>query len=62
MLTKVDLYKEDVTYEPLQANIEFSELVDETWVDAGMEFDSPVRAKGAEYIWAYRGLFSTVGE
>jgi hypothetical protein len=61
MLTKVDLYKEDVTYEPLDAHVEFSELFDETWADAGMEFDSAVRAKGAEYVWAYRGLWSTVG-
>jgi hypothetical protein len=58
MLTKVDLHKEDVSYEPLQANIEFSELFDETWHDAGMVFDSAVRAKGANYVWAYRGLWS----
>jgi hypothetical protein len=58
MLTKVDLYKEDVAYEPLQATIEFSELSEESWADAGMQFDSAVRAKGAEYIWAYRGLWS----
>ena len=61
MLTKVELYKEDVAYEPLEAHIEFSELADETWADAGMAFDSAVRAKGADYIWAYRGLFSTRG-
>lgn len=60
MLTKVDLFKEDVTYEPLRADIEFSELNEETWADAGMEFDSAVRAKGAEYIWAYRGLYSAL--
>jgi hypothetical protein len=61
MLTKVELYKEDVAYLPLKAHIEFSELADETWSDAGMEFDSAVQAKGAEYVWAYRGLYSTVG-
>jgi hypothetical protein len=59
MLTKVDLYKEDVSYQPLEAQIEFSELVDETWADDGLVFDSAVRAKGADYIWAYRGLYST---
>jgi hypothetical protein len=60
MLTKVELHKEDVSYEPLHAEIGFSELVDETWADAGMVFDSAVRAKGADYVWAYRGLWSTV--
>lgn len=58
-LTKVDLYKEDVSYEPLDASIDYSELVDETWSDAGLAFDSAVRAKGAKYVWAYRGLWST---
>lgn len=59
MLTKVDLYKEDVTYVPLDAQVEFNELSDETWSDAALEFDSAVRAKGATYTWAYRGLWST---
>lgn len=57
-LTKVDLHKEDVSYEPLTAHVEFSELGDETWADAGMELDSAVRARGARYTWAYRGLWS----
>lgn len=61
MLTKVDLHKEDVAYQALDANIEFSELNEETWADAGMQFDSAVRARGAQYVWAYRGLFSTAG-
>lgn len=59
VLTKVDLVKEDVAYEPLVPSIEYSELVDETWRDGGLELDSAVRAKGAKYIWAYRGLWST---
>ena len=28
-------------------------------MNAGLEFDSAVRAKGAKYVWAYRGLWST---
>lgn len=58
VLTKVDLIKEDVSYEPLSASIEYSELIDEAWKDAGLQFDSAVRAKGASYTWAYRGLWS----
>ncbi len=57
-LTKVDLYKEDTTYAPLQAEVEFSELNEESWADAGLEFDSAVTARGAQYTWAYRGLYS----
>ena len=58
-LTKVDLVKEEVDYQPLVANIDFSELNEESWSDAGMEFDSAVRAKtGAKYVWTYRGLWS----
>ena len=55
--TKVDLVKEDVAYEPLKAEIEYSELHKE-WSDVGMELDSTVRAKGAKYEWTYRGLWS----
>lgn len=58
-LTKVDLIKEDVSYEPLDATIEYSELTDEVWRDGGLEFDSAVRAKGARYTWAYRGLWAS---
>ncbi len=58
-LTKVDLHKEEVDYQPLAATIDFSELNQESWSDAGMEFDSAVRAKtGARYRWTYRGLWS----
>lgn len=56
-LTKVDLHKEEVDYEPLDATIDFSELNEESWADAGMELDSAVRARGARYKWTYRGLF-----
>jgi len=55
--SKVDLYKEDVKYSPLDATIEYSALHDE-WRDTPMEFDSAVRATGAKYVWTYRGLFS----
>jgi hypothetical protein len=58
-LTKVDLHKEDVDYEPLTATVDFNELLQESWADAGMEYDSAVRAKGANYKWTYRGLWST---
>lgn len=54
--TKVDLYKEDVAYEPLDARVEYSEL-NQYWEDAGMVFDSAVRAKGAQYKWVYQGLY-----
>jgi len=58
-LTKVDLHKEEVDYQPMEANIDFSELQAESWSDAGMEFDSAVRAKtGAKYVWTYQGLWS----
>lgn len=58
-LTKVDLVKEEVDYQPLVANIDFSELNEESWSDAGMEFDNAVRARtGAKYVWTYRGLWS----
>jgi hypothetical protein len=56
--TKVDLYKEDVAYEPLEAIVEYSEL-NQYWHDSGMVLDSAVRARGAEYKWTYRGLWST---
>jgi hypothetical protein len=58
-LTKVDLHKEEVDYQPLEAHVDFSELNEESWSDAGMEFDSAVRAKtGAKYVWTYQGLWT----
>jgi len=59
-LTKVDLHKEDVDYEPLDAVVDFSELNTESWAGAGLEFDSAVRAKtGGNYLWTYQGLWKT---
>ena len=58
-LTKVDLVKEEVDYQPLDATVTFSELDQESWADAGLEYDSTVRAKtSAKYVWTYRGLWS----
>ncbi len=54
--SKVDLKKEDVSYEALNARIEYSAL-SEQWNDVEMIFDSAVRAKGAGYKWTYRGLW-----
>lgn len=58
-LTKVDLHKEEVDYEALDASVDFSEFHAESWADAGMELDSAVRARtGARYKWTYRGLWT----
>jgi hypothetical protein len=54
-LTRVDLYKEDAQYQALDAEIEFSWL-DGAWKDAGLIYDSAVRATGSNYHWTYRGL------
>lgn len=54
-LAVVDLYKEDVKYEALDANIEFSWL-HESWKDTDMIFDSAIKATGSTYKWTYRGL------
>ena len=54
-LAMVDLYKEDVMYEALDATIEFSWL-HENWKDAEMIFDSAIKATGSTYKWTYRGL------
>lgn len=56
-LARVDLHKEDVAYQPMDAKVEFSWL-DGVWRDAGMEFDSAVFASGATYKWTYRGLWA----
>jgi len=58
-LTKVDLIKEDPSYEPLDADVDFSKL-DGVWADAKLEFESAVRAHGGEYKWTYRGLASEI--
>jgi hypothetical protein len=56
-LAKVDLIKEDPAYETLDATVDHSWL-DGAWSEAGLEFDSAVRATGGEYKWTYRGLKS----
>ena len=58
-LAKVDLIKGDPAYQPLAAEIDFSWL-DGAWRDAGIEYDSAVRATGGDYKWNYRGLRSAV--
>jgi len=55
-LARVDLYKEDASYQPMNAQIQFSWL-DGVWPETGMEFDSAVFASGAKYEWTYRGLW-----
>jgi hypothetical protein len=54
---RVDLHKEDVSYEPLEAEVDFSWL-DGVWPDAGLEYDSAVFASGARYVWSYKGLWA----
>ncbi len=54
-LTRVDLQKDEPTYHPLDAEIDLSHL-DGVWKDAGVTFDSAVRAMGGHYKWTYRGL------
>ncbi len=56
-LASVDLEKEDVKYEALDARIEFSWLKEE-WEKSDMIFDSAVKATGSKYKWTYRGLIS----
>lgn len=56
-LARVDLQKEDIAYQPMDAKVQFSWL-DGVWKDAGMEYDSAVFASGATYKWKYRGLWA----
>jgi hypothetical protein len=58
-LTKIDLIKEDPVYEPVAAEVDFSWL-ESTWANAGLEFDSAVRAHAGNYRWKYRGLVPLV--
>jgi Uncharacterized conserved protein (COG2071) len=60
-LARVDLAKEDVRYEPLNAEVDFSSL-ENLWRDAGLVYDSAVRATGGRYRWTYRGLRKTLPE
>lgn len=54
-LTRVDLHKDEPTYQPLDANVDLEQL-DGVWKDAGVTFDSAVRAVTGHYKWTYRGL------
>ena len=54
-LTKIDLIKEDPVYDPYTGEVDYSWL-ETTWRDAGLQFDSAVRAHGGKYRWNYRGL------
>ncbi len=54
-LARVDLAKEDATYEPLNATVDFSWL-DGIWQGDGLIYDSAIRATGGRYKWTYRGL------
>jgi hypothetical protein len=54
-LARVDLAKEDIKYEALDAEIDFDAL-ESLWRDADLVFDSAVRATGGTYRWTYRGL------
>jgi hypothetical protein len=61
-LAKVDLYKDEVDYQPITAEVEFSALSGD-WPDARLEFDCAVLArapagKTAYYKWAFLGLWS----
>jgi hypothetical protein len=54
-LTRVDLQKDEPTYQPLDAQVDLEQL-DGVWKDAGVTFDSAVRAVTGHYKWTYRGL------
>lgn len=56
-LARVDLAKEDASYESLNATVDFSWL-DGIWQGEGLEYDSAIRATGGLYKWTYRGLKS----
>lgn len=56
-LARLDLAKDDVSYAPLSATVDFNAL-ESLWRDADMQFDSAVRATGGTYRWTYRGLRS----
>lgn len=54
-LTRVDLHKDEPIYQALDAEVDMTSL-DGVWKDAGVEYDSAVRATGeARYQWTYRG-------
>jgi hypothetical protein len=62
-LTRVDLQKDEPQYQALDAQVDM-EALDGVWKDAGVVFDSAVRAQGGSYRWTYRGLsrYAHLGE
>jgi hypothetical protein len=54
-LTRVDLHKQDNTYEPLEADGLAGPFV-EAWTAAGGVLDSAFRTHGGRYEWIYHGL------
>jgi hypothetical protein len=57
-LTEVDLHKDEPVYAPLDAEVNMG-CLDGVWKDAGVVYDSAVRASGGgHYEWTYRGLKS----
>jgi hypothetical protein len=56
--SRVDLFKEDSSYESMDAIVDCNWL-DSVWSDAGLVFDSAVRAGGGGlYKWTYLGQYS----
>lgn len=53
---RLDLLKEDTTYQPMEAIVDLSWL-DGVWRGAGMKYDCTVFATGAKYTWTYQGLW-----
>jgi hypothetical protein len=56
-LARVDLAKEDASYEAMRGEVDFNSL-ETLWRGAGLVLDSTVRATGGRYRWTYRGLRS----
>lgn len=54
-LTRVDLHKQDNTYEPLEVERVAGPFVD-AWTAAGGVLDSAFRTHGGRYEWIYHGL------
>jgi hypothetical protein len=54
-LTRIDLHKEDGSYEPLAANCVSGRLV-KRWLADRCEFDSAFRTSGGRYEWTYHGM------
>lgn len=54
-LTKLDLHKDDRTYEPMDV-LDMGGSAVEPWLRAGGELDSAFRTAGGRYEWTYYGL------